>query len=68
MTTLAILQTRMTSTRLPGKILAPLLGEPMVARQLERIGQAQRLDGIVLATSTDPSDDLRPVPGLGDFG
>ena len=57
MTTLAILQARMKSTRLPGKILSPLLGEPMVARQLERIQRAQRLDDIVLATSTDPSDD-----------
>ena len=47
----------MTSTRLPGKVLSPLLGEPMVARQLERIKRAQRLDDIVLATSTDPSDD-----------
>ena len=55
--TTAILQARMKSTRLPGKILAPLLGEPMVARQLERIQRAQRLDDIVLATSTDPSDD-----------
>ena len=57
-TTLAILQARMTSTRLPGKILASILGEPMVGRQLERIRRAQRLDDIVLATSTDPSDDL----------
>lgn len=56
-TTLAILQARMKSTRLPGKILSPLLGEPMVARQLERIQRARRLDDIVLATSTDPSDD-----------
>ena len=47
----------MKSTRLPGKILAPLLGEPMVTRQLERIQRAQLLDDIVLATSTDPSDD-----------
>lgn len=47
----------MTSTRLPGKVLAPLLGEPMVARQLERIRRAHRLDEIVIATSTDASDD-----------
>ncbi len=54
---MAILQARMTSTRLPGKVLAPLLGEPMVARQLERIRRAHRLDEIVIATSTDASDD-----------
>ena len=57
MTTLATLQARMKSTSLQGKILAPLLGEPMVARQLERIQRAQRLDDIVLATSTAPMDD-----------
>lgn len=57
MTTLAILQARMTSSRFPGKVLAPLAGQPMVIRQLERIRRAQELDGIVVATSTDPSDD-----------
>ncbi len=57
MTTLAILQARTTSTRLPGKVLAPLAGEPMILRQLERIRRLQTLDGVVVATSTDPSDD-----------
>lgn len=57
MTTLAVLQARMTSSRLPGKVMTPLLGEPMVARQIERIRRSQRLDGLVLATSTDASDD-----------
>lgn len=54
---MAILQARMTSTRLPGKVMAPLLGEPMVARQLERIERASSIDRIVVATSTDASDD-----------
>ena len=57
MTTLAVLQARMTSSRLPGKVMTPLLGEQMVARQIERIRRSQRLDGLVLATSTDASDD-----------
>ena len=57
MTTVAILQARMTSTRLPGKVLAPLAGQPMVIRQLERIRRATTLDAIVVATSTDASDD-----------
>jgi spore coat polysaccharide biosynthesis protein SpsF len=57
MTTLAILQARTTSTRLPGKVLLPLEGEPMILRQLERIKRAESIDGIVVATSTDPSDD-----------
>lgn len=54
---LAILQARMSSTRLPGKVLLPLLGEPMVVRQLERIARARRIDRTVVATSDDPSDD-----------
>jgi spore coat polysaccharide biosynthesis protein SpsF len=54
---LAILQARMTSTRLPGKVMAPVLGEPMIGRQLERLGRAARLDRIVIATSAEASDD-----------
>ena len=55
--TWAIVQARTTSSRLPGKVLRPLAGKPKVLRQLERIGRATRLDGIVVATSDDPSDD-----------
>lgn len=54
---LAILQARMSSTRLPGKVMRPLLGEPMVWRQWERILRAKLIDRLVLATSTDTSDD-----------
>jgi spore coat polysaccharide biosynthesis protein SpsF len=56
-TTLAILQARMASSRFPGKVLAPMAGQPMVIRQLERIQRAMTLDGIVVATSTDAHDD-----------
>lgn len=55
--TLAIVQARMTSTRLPGKVLLPLAGIPMILRQVERISRASTLDGVVVATSDDPSDD-----------
>jgi spore coat polysaccharide biosynthesis protein SpsF len=55
--TLAILQARMSSTRLPGKVLAPILGEPMIGRQVERLRRATRLSGLVIATSTDVGDD-----------
>ena len=54
---LAVLQARMSSSRLPGKVLAPVLGEPMIARQVERLRRSQRLDEIVVATSDQASDD-----------
>lgn len=52
-----VLQARMSSTRLPGKVLAPILGRPMIARQLERLARATRLERLVVATSIDPGDD-----------
>lgn len=54
---LAILQGRMSSSRLPGKVLKPLCGRPMVLRQIERLARARRIDKLVLATSAEPSDD-----------
>lgn len=47
----------MTSTRLPGKVMAPVLGEPMISRQIERLRRARLIDELVVATSTEPSDD-----------
>ena len=55
---LAVLQARMTSTRLPGKVMLPLAGAPMILRQIERIARAARIDRLVVATSVDPSDDI----------
>jgi spore coat polysaccharide biosynthesis protein SpsF (cytidylyltransferase family) len=52
-----ILQARMSSTRLPGKVLRKIMGRPMLEWQLERIARAQLVDQIVIATSTDASDD-----------
>jgi spore coat polysaccharide biosynthesis protein SpsF len=54
---LAILQARMSSTRLPGKVLLPLQGAPMIVRQIERTLRAERLDALVVATSTGAEDD-----------
>lgn len=54
---LGVVQARVSSTRLPGKVLAPILGKPMLARQVERVLRATTLDKLVIATSTDPSDD-----------
>jgi spore coat polysaccharide biosynthesis protein SpsF len=54
----AVLQARMSSSRLPGKVLLPLLGEPMLGRQIERVRQARSLDELIVATSNDSSDDI----------
>lgn len=56
MKTTAIIQARMGSTRLPGKVLKLILGQPMLARQIERVKRAQTLDQIVVATTTNPLD------------
>jgi spore coat polysaccharide biosynthesis protein SpsF len=55
---LTILQARMTSSRLPGKVMRPLVGEPMIGRQIERLRRSEKLGELVVATSTDPSDDV----------
>lgn len=57
MEVLGVLQARVSSSRLPGKVLRPLLGAPMIARQIERLRRARTLEALVLATSTDASDD-----------
>lgn len=54
---LAILQARVSSTRLPGKVLKPLLGVPMLLRQIERLKKSRKIDRLLVATSTEPSDD-----------
>jgi spore coat polysaccharide biosynthesis protein SpsF len=54
---LAILQARVSSRRLPGKVLMPILGRPMLERQIERLRRARRIDRLVVATSGDAGDD-----------
>lgn len=54
---IGVLQARVSSTRLPGKVLKPLLGEPMIIRQLERIKRCRMLEKIIVATSDSQSDD-----------
>lgn len=54
---LGIVQARTASTRLPGKVLLTILGEPMLARQVERLERASSIDRLVIATTSDPSDD-----------
>ena len=54
---LAILQGRLSSTRLPGKVLMDLHGKPMILQQIERLKFSKNIDKLVVATSEDPSDD-----------
>lgn len=55
--TLGIVQARASSTRLPKKVLADLCGRPMLAYELERLRRCTQLDHLVVATSTEESDD-----------
>jgi glutamate-1-semialdehyde 2,1-aminomutase len=57
MSTVAILQARMASTRLPGKVLSDVAGRPMFSCAVDRVRSAKRIDRLVVATSTNPADD-----------
>jgi spore coat polysaccharide biosynthesis protein SpsF len=58
MKTVAIVQARMGSTRLPGKVLQDLAGEPMLARVVNRTYRAKTLQEVVIATTTNTVDDV----------
>lgn len=47
----------MSSTRLPGKVLASINGEPMIFWQIERVKKARKIDELIIATSTDQTDN-----------
>jgi spore coat polysaccharide biosynthesis protein SpsF len=64
MKTAIIVQARTTSTRLPGKVLLPLAGRPMLARLLERLAHVRRADLVLVATTTNRTDD--PIAELCD--
>jgi spore coat polysaccharide biosynthesis protein SpsF len=57
MTIDATIQARMGSSRLPGKVLKPILGRPILALLIERLQQSMLLDRIIVATSTAPADN-----------
>src|SRR5689334_23239198 len=59
-----IVQARMTSTRLPGKVLMDLEGKPVVERQLERLRRCRQADEVVWAVTTNADDD--PLVELAD--
>jgi len=52
-----IIQARMSSTRLPGKVLLEAAGKPLILLMLERVSRCRLLDEIWLATSAERSDD-----------
>lgn len=56
MKTVAIIQARMGSTRLPGKVLKKVLGKPLLEYQLERVKKSRLIDEIVVATTVKEQD------------
>jgi spore coat polysaccharide biosynthesis protein SpsF len=53
----AIIQARMRSTRLPGKVLADISGSPMLLRVVNRVRAAKTLGQVVIATTIERADD-----------
>src|SRR3989338_3436964 len=53
----ATIEGRMTSSRLPGKIMMPLAGKPVMAHMIERHRRSTLVDEVVVATTTNTSDD-----------
>lgn len=58
MNVVAIIQARMSSSRLPGKVLLPLAGKPVIEHVVSRVRQCKNINQIVLATSTESDDSV----------
>jgi len=54
----AIVQARMGSTRLPGKVLLDLAGKSILGRVVERLGRAHAIHEVLIATTDSPRDEL----------
>lgn len=65
--TVIVAQARMSSTRLPGKVLMDLAGRPVVDHVIERCRRARLADDVWVATTTDPTDDVL-VEHMGALG
>jgi spore coat polysaccharide biosynthesis protein SpsF len=63
---IASIEARMSSSRLPGKALMDINGQPSLTRQVRRLQQSKKLDGIVVATSTNPADDAIKAWAMGE--
>jgi len=55
--TVAIIQARMGSSRLPGKVLLDIAGKPMLAHVVDRTRRAETVQQVVVATTNEPEDD-----------
>jgi spore coat polysaccharide biosynthesis protein SpsF len=55
---IASIEARMAATRLPGKVMLPLSGQPMLARLVERVRRSARVHDIVVATTVSPPDSI----------
>ena len=55
---IAVVQARMGSSRLPNKVMKEICGKPMLLLMLERLQRAEKIDEIVVATTTEKSDDI----------
>ena len=58
MKVVAIVQARMSSSRLPKKVMKKIVGKTVIQLLLERLSLSKRLDEIVVATSTELSDNV----------
>ena len=58
MRVVGIIQARLGSKRLEGKVLADICGEPMLGWLLKRVSQAKSLEQIIIATTESPNDDV----------
>jgi len=58
MKTVAIIAARMDSSRLPGKVMMPILGKPMIERMIERIQFSKHINEIIIATTELLNDDI----------
>ncbi|WP_373675360.1 cytidylyltransferase domain-containing protein [Halopenitus sp. H-Gu1] len=56
--TVAIIQARMGSTRLPGKVMLPLAGDHVITHDVQRVEAAESIDEVVVATSNRTADDI----------
>ncbi|MFZ3132817.1 MAG: NTP transferase domain-containing protein, partial [Desulfosporosinus sp.] len=53
----ATIEARMSSTRLPGKVLLDLVGKPVLQHIIERLSRSKYVDEVIVATTDNPCDD-----------